>query len=94
MQDTTHELTLFKILKQLTGPLWWVDPDWQLNPHPVAHPLSPSWIGERIRKAKAKKPISQDKESLIGEAKICAKAKQNKKFVHHFPSAGRCLANP
>jgi len=43
---------------------------------------------ERIRGRKARKLTGQDKGSLIGEAKLCAQAKQNK---FYFLSSGRCL---
>lgn len=34
--------------------MWWVDPSWQLSPHPVSFLVPHSTMEDRIRKAKAK----------------------------------------
>jgi len=43
----------------------------------------------RIGRVKVRKLTGWDKDSLVGKQKPC---KQNKKFIHYFPSAGRCSA--
>lgn len=61
VQGATDELTLLRVLEKVTVPLRWVDPVWQPNPYPVAPSFCPSCIGERIREAKERKPVSGDK---------------------------------
>jgi len=72
--------------------LWWVDPGQQLSPNPAACSPTSNMMEERIRTEKARKLVGQDKDNSIRKAKQHVQEKQNKEFIHYFPSAGRCLA--
>jgi len=50
-------------------------------------------VGGRIGKVKMRQFVGCDKGNLIGKAKaVQAQIKQNKEFIHYFPSSGRCSA--
>ena len=50
----------------------------------------PGGMGEWIGRAKVRKLMDQDKDSLKGKAKLHMQAKQSKESIHHFPSADKC----
>lgn len=50
----------------------------------------PSGMGKRCGRAKVRKFLGHNEDSLIGEGKLHVQAKQNKKFNHCLPPAGRC----
>jgi len=41
---------------------------------------------------KQEKFMGRDEDSLISKAEWHMQAKQNKEFIHYFPSVGRCSA--
>jgi len=45
-------------------------------------------VGRRIRKVKVQEIVSRNKDSSLSKAKA-VHANKYKKFIHHFPSAGR-----
>lgn len=49
--------------------VWWVDPNQHLMPHPVTRSLFPRGMGETKGRAKARKKVGWDKESLISRKK-------------------------
>ena len=57
----------------------------QVRPHPVACSLPCSGMGERIRRAKVKKLVGQDKDSLIGKAKAAHTSKANQGIHSPLP---------
>lgn len=47
IQETAEELTLFRVIKQITGSLQWIDSVWNLKAHLVSLSSFLSWIGSR-----------------------------------------------
>lgn len=56
----------------------------------LAHSPTVGWGRESEKQVS--KLVGQDKDRLIGEAKLWMHEKQIKQLIHCFPSAGRCLA--
>lgn len=71
--------------------MWWVDPGWQLNPHPTARSFPSQQDGGENWKSKSWKLVDLDKESLISEIKLHKQAKKNKEFIHYLPAAGNSV---
>lgn len=73
----------------------WFNHSWQLSPTEPHTVNPPWWDGGKNRKCKIEKScVDWDKDRLIGKAKLCTWAKQNKELIQAFPWAGGCSDIP
>lgn len=68
-------------VRNIEGPLWWVDLDWMPGASQAALSLSSS-AGQQRKKIRWKKLMSQDKGGLIKQKqRLCVDAKENKRLI-------------
>lgn len=73
--------------------MWWADPSRHQVPAQflACFLTSPSVMGKRLGRAKVRKFLGHNEDSIIGKAKLHVQAEQNKEFKHCLPPAGRYL---